>query len=122
MRMWPLRLCGDLNLLPSDDCEWARGLMVRAIENAKKFPDTPFIGLSINAGGAATKTPIDDVIASAPDGAKEKLTQAKDNGIDTVKVVQQITRGTSCDLVTEAGAGGKIINIIGDTDGEEKAG
>ena len=118
-RAW---LCGDLNLLPSDDCGWARGLMVRAIENAKKFPDTPFIGLSINAGGAATKTPIDDVIASAPDGAKEKLTQAKDQGIDTVKVVQQITRGTSCDLVTEAGAGGKILNIIGDEDGEEKAG
>lgn len=119
-RAW---LCGDVNIMPSTDCAWARGLMVRAIENAKKFPDKPFIGLSINAGGAAEKTPIEDVIKIAPDGAKEKLNEAKENGIEDVRVVQKITRGTSCDLVTEAGAGGKILNIIGDEkDGEEKAG
>ncbi len=119
-RAW---LCGDLNIMETADCEWARGLMVRAIENAKKFPDMPFIGLSINAGGDAEKTPIDDVIKDAPDGAKEKLIEAKDSGIDLVKVVQKISRGTSCDLVTEAGAGGKIHNIIGENqDGKEKAG
>ena len=33
-RAW---LCGDVNIMDTEDCEWARGLMVRAIENAKKY-------------------------------------------------------------------------------------
>ncbi len=116
------QLCGDLDVLDCVDYEWARALMARAIENVAKFPDKPFIGLSINASGDAQKTGIDDVIASAPDGAKAKLEEAKATGIDLVKVVHKIKSAVSCDLVTEAGAGGKILNIIGDTNGQEEAG
>jgi len=114
-------LHADLPTLPS--AQWARDLMVRAVENAEKFPDTPFIGLSINANGDAEPTPIDDVIKMAPEGAKAKLAEAKANGIDTVKVVRLIKSAVSCDLVTEAGAGGKILNIIeGEkTDGKSKS-
>ncbi len=115
-------LCADVDILPSADCDWARSRMERAIENATKFPDKPFIGLSINAAGDAEKRNIDEVIAMAPEGAKAKLIEAKDNGIDLVKVVHKINHAVSCDLVTEAGAGGKIHNNIGETDGEEKAG
>lgn len=119
-RAW---LVGDVSILPSDDCAWARARMYRAIENAHKFPDKPFIGLSINASGDSSKSSIDDVIAIAPNGARAKLIEAKDKGIELVKVVHLITSATSCDLVTEAGAGGKILNTIGDSiDVETQAG
>lgn len=115
-------LCGDVDILPSPDCDWARVRMIRALENASKFPDKPFIGLSINAWGDSQNTPIDEVISKAPEGAKAKLIEAKENGIELVKVVHQLKGAISCDLVTEAGAGGKILNIIGEEDGKEEAG
>ena len=116
------QLCGDVDILPSQDCEWARARMVRALENAEKFPGRDFIGLSINASGPSKATPIDEVIEMAPAGAQGKLAEAKAEGIDTVKVVSQINHAVSCDLVTEAGAGGKVLNSIeGDQEnGENK--
>lgn len=105
-------LCADVNILPSKDCDWARARMVRAVENAEKFPDKDFVGISINAAGDADKTPIDDMIKAAPQGARDKLVQAKNEGIETVKVVKTITAAVSADMVTEAGAGGKILKII----------
>ncbi len=116
------QLCGDVDVLPGADCDWARVRMVRAVENAKKFPGRDFIGLSINASGPSEKTPIQDVIDIAPDGAKQKLVDAQAEGVEIVRVVNQINKAVSCDLVTEAGAGGKILNIIGDNDDAEKAG
>ncbi len=115
-------LCADLDIVPSQDTEWARARMVRAIENAPKFPGKDFVGLSINASGPSAETPIEDVISMAPEGAKQKLIDAQNEGIETVKVVSKINRARSCDLVTEAGAGGKFLNIIGgDTDGQKTA-
>lgn len=105
-------LCGDVNILPNKPFEWARSLMIRAIENAKKFPEKDFIGLSINASGDAEEMPIDVLMKSAPASARPKLVEAKENGIESVKVVREIKSAISCDLVTEAGAGGKIINTI----------
>ena len=115
-------LCGDVDILPSEDCAWARARMVRAIENAEKFPGRDFIGLSINASGPSEKTPIQDVIDIAPEGAKPKLIEAQNNGVEIVKLVKQINRAVSCDLVTEAGAGGKILNIIEEKNDGQKAG
>lgn len=105
-------LCGDVDILPSIDCDWARARMVRAISNAAKFPNKDFIGLSINASGSSEKVSIDDAIKAAPEGAKVKLEEAKANGIDSVKVVSSINSAVSCDLVTNAGAGGKVLNVI----------
>lgn len=105
-------LTGEVCILPDKPFEWARGLMRHAIEHSKKFPDKDFIGLSINASGDADETPIDTVLKDAPASAKPKLVEAKNHGIESVKVVRQIKSAVSCDLVTEAGAGGKIINFI----------
>lgn len=105
-------LCGDVDTLDGDSFEWARSIMVRAVENSAKFPDKPFIGLSINASGGAEKMGIDDVIKQAPDAAKAKLLEAKEKGVEIVRVVQKLNRAVSCDLVTEAGAGGEILTII----------
>lgn len=106
------QLIGDLVMLADKPFEWARALMIRAVENSKKFPEKNFIGLSINASGDAQETKIEDVLSSAPEGAKPKLVEAQQQGIDSVKVVRMIKSAVSCDLVTEAGAGGKIINYI----------
>lgn len=104
------KLIGKVDVLSSE--KWAIARMQRAIENAKKFPDKDFVGLSINAAGDAEETPIDEVISWAPASAKPKLLEAKANGIDSVKVVRKLKSAISCDFVTEAGAGGKILNFI----------
>ena len=66
----------------------------------------------INASGDAQDTSIDEVLRSAPDGAKPKLTEAQQSGIDSVRLVSKINSAVSCDMVTEAGAGGKFLNLI----------
>lgn len=115
------QLCGDVDILPSADCEWARARMSRAIENSEKFPGRDFIGLSINASGPSQKTPIEDVIDMAPEGAKSKLVEAQKEGIEFVRVVNEINRAVSCDLVTEAGAGGKVLNALeGEKHGQKR--
>lgn len=90
----------------------ARDLMQAATEYAKQFSEKDFIGLSINASGDADEKSIDEVIASAPEACKPKLLEAKEKGIDTVKVTKQITAVSSCDLVTKAGAGGKVLKLL----------
>lgn len=105
-------LCADLVTVPGVDIDWARALMSHAVENAEKFPDRPFVGLSINASGDSAQTDIGKVMQSAPEGAQAKLEEAQANGIESVKVVNKINAAKSCDLVTEAGAGGKIIKLI----------
>jgi len=104
------RLCGVVDILSSET--WAIDRMNRAIENKKKFPDKDFVGLSINASGDSFELPIDDVIKAAPETARPKLIEAKQNGIESVKAVRQFKSAASCDLVTEAGAGGNITNYI----------
>lgn len=105
-------LSGEVNVLPERPFEWAHALLTRAIENAKKFPEKDFVGLSINASGESIEASIDDVLRDAPESAKPKLIEAKEQGIESVKVVSKINTAVSCDLVTEPGAGGKIINSI----------
>lgn len=109
-------------LVPADQSyDWARTLMREAIDYKTKHPGQEFIGISINASGDASETPIDDVIAQAPPSAKPKLLEAKSKGIETVRVVTVITDAVSADLVTEAGAGGKIIKLMeGDKDMSKK--
>lgn len=115
-------LVGSVNILADDSYRWARSLMEHAVEFSKKYPDKDFVGLSINADGDASEILIDDLIsAGVPEATLPKLQRAKQEGIDTVRVVSTITSATSCDLVTEAGAGGKILNLLeGDSKMEKK--
>lgn len=105
-------IVGEVVILPDKPYEWARGLMRQAVEFQKKFPDKDFVGLSINAAGDAQPKSIDEVLSSCPDSAKIKLNEAKDKGIENVRFVTSITDAVSCDLVTEAGAGGKINQLM----------
>ena len=105
-------LTGEVHVLPDKPFEWARALIRHAIDHSKKFPDQPFVGLSINASGDADETSIDEVMKAAPSGAKPKLEEAKGMGIESVRVVRKIKDAISCDLVTEAGAGGGIVSVV----------
>lgn len=105
-------IAAKVKILAGESYDWARNLMREAVKYKEKFPDRELIGLSINAAGASEELSIDEVIGFAPDGAKPKLIEAKEQGIESVRVVREITRAISCDLVTEAGAGGKILKLI----------
>lgn len=115
------RLVGDVKILPDQSFAWARSLMRHSVDYAQKYPDKDFVGLSINAGGDAEEADIEKVLESAPAASKLKLEQAKDEGINKVRWVSKITEAVSCDLVTEAGAGGKVVAMLeSDKTKEEK--
>lgn len=104
----------DLVILPEPEFDWARGLMKHAIEYNKKFPTRDFVGLSINANGQAEAQEIEAFVEEKkpPEYCMKKLQAALDGGIKEIRVVSKLTDAISCDLVTEAGAGGRLIKMI----------
>lgn len=106
------QLEADAVTMPDEPYRWARALMRHAVEYSEKYPDKEFVGLSINATGESSEAKIEDVLESAPEGAKLKLMQARDNGITSVRIVDAISEAVSCDLVTEAGAGGEVLKLL----------
>lgn len=107
-------LTADMSILPERHYEWARSLMKQATIYAKKYPDKEFVGLSINANGNAEPMSMDEFLkeTSVPESAKIKLEKAMLEGLQIVKVVSVFTDAVSCDLVTEAGAGGAIMQML----------
>lgn len=109
-------LVADVCILPDEPYRWARALMRHSVEYAKKYPDKDFVGLSINASGEAealSMESIDSVLGkNIPSSAKVKLERAKADGVQTIKLVKAIKEAVSCDLVTEAGAGGKVLEML----------
>jgi hypothetical protein len=53
-----------------------------------------------------------------PESIKLKLNEAAEKGIETIKMVSKITEAVSCDLVTEAGAGGSVANYLESSEGK----
>lgn len=108
------RLEADLVMRPEESFRWARSLVRHAVEYAQKYPDKDFVGVSINAFGDARPLPINEFMETykVPERAKAKLSSAVERGVDTIQVVDKIDEAISCDLVTEAGAGGRILKLI----------
>lgn len=108
------KLIAEVNILPDQAFDWARALLKQAVEYSKKYPDKEFVGLSINASGDAEDMGIEDFMnkVEIPDEALKKLASAKDQGAEKIRVVSNISDAISVDLVTEAGAGGKILEMI----------
>jgi len=107
-------LCADLVMLPDASFEWARSLVRHALEYSKKYDGQDFIGLSINASGDAKQMEMEKFIneGEVPAEAKPKLLKALEEGITTVRVVDQIADAVSTDLVTEAGARGRVLELL----------
>ena len=102
----------DLVVLPGENYQWARDVLKHAVDFSKKHPEKEFIGLSINANGEAEPKSIDDIVGLAPQGARSKLMKAKEMGIKEIRYVSKIDDAVSCDLVTEAGAGGRVLAML----------
>lgn len=104
------QLEADLVVMPGPDFEWVVSMLIHDLDFQKKHPDKEFVGLSINAYGQSEPMEIQEVMKKvrSPEILK-KLTEAYENGINKVKMVQELTDAVSCDLVTKAGAGGKIL-------------
>jgi hypothetical protein len=109
-----LSLVADLVMPPDPPFEWARALVRQAADYNKKYPEQNLVGLSINASGDAQEIPWDQFLKSydLPESCKPKLMSAKENGMDSIRLVSTIKDAVSCDLVTEPGAKGKVIDII----------
>lgn len=107
------QLVGDVVILPDESFKWARSLMAHAVEFHSKFPDKEFIGLSINASGDAEPVALSEYLKNdLPNSVKLKLAEAQEKGIETIRIVSVISDAVSCDLVTEAGAGGGVKNYL----------
>ena len=107
-------LCADLVILPDQPYEWARALVRQAVEYSDKYPDKDFIGLSINASGDAEAKSVEDFMKEGgiPESCKPKLLKAIEDGLTQVRVVNTIRDAISTDLVTEAGARGRVLEIM----------
>jgi len=107
-------LKSDFIINEGEPFDWARTLMRETIDYKTKHPDQEFIGISINASGDAVEKNIDELLkdSKVPDEAKIKLQEAKDKGIETVRYTTKFSDAISVDLVTQAGAGGKINKML----------
>lgn len=107
-------LVGECNILPDPSFEWARALMREAFEYSKKYPGQDLIGLSINAQGSADEMKLDDFMKAykVPESAMPKIDEARAQGLNSIRVVNKLGSAISCDLVTEAGAKGRVIQPL----------
>lgn len=106
-------LVGDLVVFESEKCAWVRDLLKKCVNYRERHPGE-LVGLSINAGGEAVDWELEEFLrqGKVPANAADKLNQAREKGITIIKVVKQFQSAVSCDLVTEAGAGGRVIKML----------
>lgn len=107
------QLMGNLVVLPGQEYDWIRNIMSQSIKYTESTGGD-LIGLSINANGDAEAMAIEDLISKniVPQPALAKVMLAREQGVTEVQYVAQFTSAVSCDLVTEAGAGGRVLKIL----------
>lgn len=114
MKLGRMELAGDVVPIAGFQYGWIKDIFGHAVAFSKKYKEKAFIGLSINAMGDSEEVPATDIYRTVrvPQIARPKIEEAKSIGIETIRVVRKITDAVSCDLVTEAGAGGRVIDIL----------
>lgn len=107
-------LMADLVTISDPAFDRERAYLEHSVEYSQKYPNQDFMGLSINANGDATEVPIDQFIQQnvLSDSVKAKLAEAQAMGITIIRPVARLTSAESVDLVTEAGAGGSIDQML----------
>jgi hypothetical protein len=106
-------LCGTLNMPIDPNLDWAKALVECSLDSAGKFNDD-FVGLSINAKGASEEIELESFMneSTIPVSALAKLIKARSEGITTLEVCSRLVEAVSADLVTDAGAGGRILKML----------
>ena len=107
-------LMGDLVLMSDPSLDIVRNQMLESITYNEKHPGEDLIGLSINADGDFYQVPMDQFLASGvvSEACKPKLLEAVSKGVTIVRPVTSIKSAVSCDVVTMAGAGGRINTLL----------
>lgn len=107
-------LIASLSVANSISLDWAMSLLTNSIDYSAKFRETDLVGLSINASGSANPVKIEEFIRSQKlsPSVLAKLTEAQTQGITEINVVEMLKDAQSVDLVTKAGAGGKILKML----------
>lgn len=108
------QLVANLITVVDPNLSWAQALLSNSIQYAQSYPNADFVGLSINASGEADEIPLTQFLQQneIPNSVMPKLQEAQAQGIDTLRVVSALKDALSCDLVTDAGAGGRILKMI----------
>lgn len=108
------QLCADVVTMNSPDIEPIRARLIECLNYQNKHPDQDLLGFSINASGDFTKMALQEFMKSAPipPACLPKLIEAAALGIQMIHPVSKMNKATSCDLVTEAGAGGRISQLL----------
>jgi hypothetical protein len=110
-----LDLNGDLVLITgAPQYDQYRALILESLAYVTRHPDQDLIGLSINANGDSAEMPLDLFMQEyqVPASCMDKLQEALDQGVATIKPVTVIKSAVSCDMVTAAGAGGRINTLL----------
>lgn len=107
-------LNADLVICDGPAFDRERGLMRESVTYSQRHKDKSFIGLSINAGGDFDTTTFEDFMTSypIPVGASAKIQEALSKGLRTIYPTWIMTMADSCDLVTVAGAGGRVNQVL----------
>lgn len=107
-------LIGEAHMVEDASVDWAKSLMSYAIDYSKKYTSQDFVGMSINAFGDAEKQSVEEFLKEnkIPESVMPKIQEALAQGIDELKVTTRLTDAISVDLVTDAGAGGRILKML----------
>ncbi len=108
------RLEADLVVLPGAPFDWTRSLLTQAVLYSKTYPDQDLLGLSINASGDAQPMPAEEFLEKFDivPSALAKVQKAVADGLEEINITNLIDSATSVDLVTEAGAKGKVLELL----------
>lgn len=107
-------LIADLSVSTTVSKDWVLALLTNSVDYSTKFKERDLVGLSINASGPAQSMALDEFMSQQkwPEPILLKLMDAKAQGVEEINVVNELTEVTSVDLVTKAGAGGRIQRMV----------
>jgi hypothetical protein len=112
-------LVADLVVSTTISQDWVMALLTNSVDYSKKFKERDLVGLSINASGPAESVSLEEFMKSEQlaEPILLKLIEAQGQGITDINRVDELTEVTSVDLVTKAGAGGRVERMV---EGEKK--
>lgn len=107
-------LVADLSVSTTISQDWVLALLTNSVDYSTKFKERDLVGLSINASGPAEPVSIEDFMRQQKlaEPVLLKLIEAQGQGISDINLVNELTEVTSVDLVTKAGAGGRVQRMV----------